>query len=226
MMKRYFISDLHLQPELPQLTQAFIDFVRNIACDADELYILGDFFEVWIGDDDRSAFNEQIKTELYRLSQNGVRIYFMVGNRDFLIGETFCQQANLTLITEPHLIEHNGKRIALMHGDSLCTDDIAHQRFRRITQNAVLRKLFLRLPLSVRKNIATHFRKRSQSRQKTLPTAIMDINQTSFKNAINNLQVNQIIHGHTHRKTITQQRIVLAAWHDNPEYYILGEQET
>jgi UDP-2,3-diacylglucosamine hydrolase len=210
-----FISDLHLQPEHPHITDAFIELMRTRAPMADALYILGDFFEVWVGDDDRSAFNEQIKTELYHATQAGLPVYFMWGNRDFLIGKQFAADTGVVLINDPTPISLYGKKYLLMHGDSLCTDDTKHQAFRKKTRNTLYRQLFLSQPLSWRRSIARKVRKKSMVRNLTLTPDIMDITHSALDDISKNYEIDCVIHGHTHRPMISGSRIVLGAWHKN-----------
>ena len=163
----YFISDLHLSASHPEITRAFLEFVEKKATHADALYILGDFFEVWVGDDDITPLTKNVCLALQTLSQQGTAIYLMQGNRDFLMGKHFASSACATLIQDPCTIDCYGKSLLLCHGDSLCTDDTNHQRFRMITQQRWLQKLFLCLPLSWRQNIANKVRQASQNRPTT-----------------------------------------------------------
>jgi UDP-2,3-diacylglucosamine hydrolase len=219
----YFISDIHLMPEAVKTTQWFIDFIRGPARSAEALYILGDFFEVWVGDDNNTAFNQQIKTELLAATQAGLPIYLMWGNRDFLIEHTFCQQTGVKLIPDPTTISLYGKTYLLMHGDSLCTDDIKHQRFRRASYNSLYRFLFLHLPLSTRLAIGKKIRQKSQRHHDQYGNLIADVNQQALAHCLESSDVDCIIHGHTHRPTIEAHRIVLGSWHNNPSILQLSE---
>lgn len=219
MAKTYFISDLHLQAAQPALTDLFLRFLAMQMDDVEALYILGDFFEAWIGDDDESEFITKIKQALKQVASRGVEIYLMAGNRDFLLGQRFAQAAGCHLLSDPTVIDLYGQHILLTHGDVLCSDDVKHQKFRRLTQNSLVKSLFLALPLSWRRNIATQIRRKSQARTQSLAMNIMDVNQSTVQSFLNHFAVPQLIHGHTHRAGIHQwdggKRIVLGAWSDH-----------
>lgn len=229
MSQTIFISDLHLEVNEPQITQKFLNFLQQLS-QIDALYILGDFFEVWIGDDDRNEFNENIKEALKAVTTKGVSVYFMRGNRDFLIGKKFCEETGCQLLKDPTLIDLYGVPTLLAHGDSLCTDDIRHQKFRAMVNNPLIQKLFLILPLSWRRKIARNIREQSKKHSKRLSNQIMDVTQTAVENLMEKYQVRQLIHGHTHQPNIyifnlkdqnqNAKRFVLGAWHD-PEKTIL-----
>ena len=222
MSHTYFISDLHLQPETPSVTMAFMAFIRGKAREADALYILGDFFEVWIGDDDDHPFNEQIKTELLRATQSGLTIYIMWGNRDFLIGQQFEQETGVIRINDPTMIECYKKKYLLMHGDSLCIDDHKHQAFRKKTRNPFYRYVFLALPLWLRRRIAYKIRKKSSARNARLPNAIMDSNPQEIDRVLSASGADILIHGHTHRPETTDKKIVLGDWHSGPAVFTIS----
>lgn len=213
-----FISDLHLQVSTPEIFQAFLQVLDEHASKADALYILGDFFEVWIGDDAITAFQHDVIDALKKLQ---IPVYFMHGNRDFLIGNQFAQLANVTLLNDPSVINLYGKPVLLAHGDALCTDDRMHQIFRTITRSILFKNLFLLLPKSWREKIAQSFRQKSTSRKKMLNQSIMDVNPTAVTNLMQKNQVDFLIHGHTHRPKIHEipqnnhpaTRIVLGDWH-------------
>lgn len=217
-----FISDLHLQAGQPQLTKLFLNFLKTQANRADTLYILGDFFEFWVGDDDADDFNKEIKSNLKWLSQQGVQVFFMPGNRDFLVGKHFAQETGCKLLLDPTVIDLYGTPTLLMHGDSLCTQDIKHQQFRRVSQHKITKKLFLMIPLSIRKFIANKIRNASKKNTYHLTAVQMDVWPETVAQVMLQHNVKQLIHGHTHRPgihhfSLTQQnatRIVLGAWHD------------
>lgn len=218
-----FISDLHLQAGQPRLAELFHNFLQTYANKADALYILGDFFEFWIGDDDKDAFNEKIKANLKQLTQQGVRVFFMHGNRDFLIGERFAAETGCQLLPDSAVIDLYGTPTLLMHGDSLCSQDTKHQRFRRFSQHPVTKKLFLSIPLRVRKLIAHKIRNASKNNTRYLTPGQMDVWPETVVKVMQEQHVQQLIHGHTHRPGVhhfpllPQQaatRIVLGAWHD------------
>ncbi len=216
-----FISDLHLQPDQPHIAKIFLQFLQEQASQATRLYILGDLFEAWIGDDDLNAFNLQIIQALKQAAQTGLSIYFMRGNRDFLISKKFSSSAGITLLTDPSVIDLYGKRTLLMHGDSLCTLDRKHQRFRRVTHHPFFHKLVLSLPLKWRRQIGAWLRQQSRQHQSQLSDSIMDICQETAASQMQTYQTPLLIHGHTHRPGFHQlefnnqsgQRIVLGAWH-------------
>lgn len=217
----YFLSDTHLEPNAPNTTLCLLDFLQKGAWRADALYILGDFFEAWVGDDDSSPFNEQIKQALLRCHQGGLAIYLMPGNRDFLLGPAWTQRAGIQLIPDPSLIQLYGKPVLLLHGDSLCTLDHRHQAFRRKTKSRLYRHLFLSLPLSWRSHIGQSIRTRSKERHQTLAPEIMDVTEKAVQNAFQREEVDCMIHGHTHKPAChthtvedkIYQRIVLGDWH-------------
>jgi len=156
------ISDLHLEAARQDITRGFLDFLQRQAIKAQALYILGDFFEVWLGDDAMSSFAKQIAEALQRLNQSGTRIFIMHGNRDFLIGERFCREAGCALLPDPSLVDLNGEKVLLMHGDSLCTQDIGYQRLRFWLRNPISLWLLKHLPLALRQALARKLRKTSQ----------------------------------------------------------------
>ncbi|MRJ41127.1 MULTISPECIES: UDP-2,3-diacylglucosamine diphosphatase [Idiomarina] len=231
----WFIADLHLSPARPDITALFLQFLRQQAPNADALYILGDLFDAWIGDDDNSDFAQSIQAALAELTQQGVAVYFIAGNRDFLIGPSFAKRTGVTLLPEASVIDLYGCRTLIMHGDSLCTDDVSYQRFRRIIRHPWLTKLLLRLPLAWRMRIANKLRANSAT-QKPLTDAqlkIMDVNQHAVVEAMQQHQVQWLIHGHTHRPNIHQvalanqalaQRIVLGDWYQQGSWLAVTAQ--
>lgn len=215
-----FISDLHLQASQPEITNTFLDFLKKQAAQADALYILGDFFDRWIGDDHQTRFNMPIMAATRQLSKTGVPIYFMSGNRDFLIGKAFTQAAGMTLLKDPHVISLYGKPTLLMHGDSLCTLDTKHQAYRKKVLNPWIQKIFLSLPLRWRLKISEHLRQKSYHRGNIIEEQIRDVTPKAVYNAMEAHQVSLLIHGHTHRPGIHEllvdkkpaKRIVLGDW--------------
>ncbi len=216
-----FISDLHLCAERPAITQLFIEFLAQQARGCDALYILGDLFETWLGDDDDAPDSARIISALRALRDGGTMIYFMRGNRDFLIGEKFAALSGCRLLPDPSVIDLNGVPTLLMHGDTLCTDDAGYQRFRRLVRNRCSQWLFLKLPLALRRRIARHLRAQSMSRTRGKPPAIMDVNAHSVAAVMRQHRVTRLIHGHTHRPAVHDfeldgkpaQRIVLGDWY-------------
>ncbi len=214
------ISDLHLEQERPDISRAFLRFLETRAIHADALYILGDFFEVWIGDDAISPFQRSIAQALRQLSERGTRIYLMHGNRDFLIGKAFCQEAGCTLLPDPCVIELNGERVLLMHGDSLCTQDIGYMKLRRWLRNPISLFVLRNLPLSTRQKLARKLRNESQAQTRMKAREIVDVTPDEVPRIMAANRVRTLIHGHTHRPATHQlvvngepaQRIVLGDW--------------
>lgn len=219
-MSVLFISDLHLEAERPDITRAFLHFLEMQAAQADALYILGDFFEVWMGDDVMDAFQQHIADALRQLTASGVPVFIMHGNRDFLIGSRFCQYTGCTLLPEGSVIELYGERILLLHGDSLCTADESYQRLRCKLRHPFTRWLLTRLPLRTRQKLARKLRNASQQQTRMKAAEITDVTPTAVEASMKAVQVNTLIHGHTHRPAIhewmlnqqTMRRIVLGDW--------------
>lgn len=228
-----FISDLHLQANQPLLTQLFMQLLKTRAKNADALYILGDFFEIWVGDDDQSSFNQSIMTALKDLSITGVPIYLMTGNRDFLLGECFAKAAGATLLSEPSLINLYGTPTLLLHGDSLCTQDVRHQHFRRFSRSTIMKGFFKFLPLRWRRRIAQRIRHASQRYQQQIYYPI-DVTPAAVNEIMQQYNVKRLIHGHTHQAKIETwqihnepaQRIVLGAWHQVGNVLVCEENGT
>lgn len=214
------ISDLHLEEERPDITRAFLRFLRERAVQADALYILGDFFEVWIGDDGMTPFQHQIAAALYELSQTGTRIFLMHGNRDFMIGRAFCREAGCTLLKDPSVITLESERVLLMHGDSLCTADEAYMRMRRILRNPLALFILRHLPLSKRRQLARKLRNESRAQTRMKTAEITDVTPAEVERVMSEHGVRTLIHGHTHRPDVhtlsvngqDAQRIVLGDW--------------
>lgn len=217
-MSVLFISDLHLAPERPAVTRAFLSFLRDQASEVEALYILGDLFEAWVGDDDPTELAAQVQASLGQLSQSGVKLYIQHGNRDFLIGRRFIQRCGAALLDDEHLVQHQGQTALVMHGDSLCTDDVDYQRFRRKARNPIYKWCLAHLPLKRRQKLASDWRAKSMSANSNKATAIMDVNSTAVDAVMVKHQIETLIHGHTHRPDTHQvsqgQRIVLGDWHD------------
>ncbi len=219
-MTTLFISDLHLSPTHPALTAIFLTFLKKQAGKVDALYILGDLFEAWVGDDDDTSFAQTLRKALHTFAQQGTPLYIMPGNRDFLIGHTFCQQTGATLLPDPYLIDLYGERVLLLHGDSLCTQDKKHLFFRKITHLSFLQKIALGLPLRYRMRLANKLRYLSQAHTRKLNSVILDATEKEIARLFNHYKINLMIHGHTHRPGITltylphrlQQRFVLRDW--------------
>ena len=195
-----FISDLHLCASRPVINAAFIDFLQNTASKVKALYILGDLFEYWAGDDDiDDAFHQQIISGFKKLSESGVKVFLMHGNRDFLIAEGFCQMAGITLLDDPTIINLHGKKALLSHGDDLCTDDVAYQQFRIQVRGKEWQHEFLSQPLQVRKKQIEAIRARSEQEKTQKSLEIMDVNAEAVNALLGKYQPDLLIHGHTHR---------------------------
>lgn len=219
-MSTLFISDIHLSQARPDMTAALVRFLEREAPGADALYVLGDLFEFWIGDDDPNALHGQVADAFLALSQQGVPLYFIHGNRDFLLGRQFARRAGMTLLGDPCVIDLYGERTLLSHGDLLCTLDVGYQKFRRITQLKWLRWLFLRLPLGRRQRIAHRMRGQSQMDNAGKQQRIMDVTPGAVDEMMRRHHCRLMIHGHTHRPAVHDfvldgapaRRIVLGDW--------------
>ena len=233
-MTKLFIADLHLSEARPDLTNAFIHFLATKATQADELYILGDLFEFWIGDDEQSPLQQQITLALKTLSEQGCRLFYSHGNRDFMIGKRFAQECGMTLLPPIYSCEIAGERTLLLHGDQLCTDDEAYQRFRRITSWPWLQWIFLHLPLSRRVKIAQQIRQGSHKGKQQKSRSIMDVTPSSVNDCFAQHQATLMIHGHTHRPMIHElsldngqkvRRIVLGDWNTDLWYLQIDDRD-
>ncbi|MEE9354643.1 MAG: UDP-2,3-diacylglucosamine diphosphatase [Methylococcaceae bacterium] len=215
-----FISDLHLTIEKPYITQRFLTFLKQRASQAETLYILGDFFDTWVGDDDQTPPIKTVKQALQRLTEEGVTVYLQHGNRDFLIGEKFCADTGVRLVEDHHMINLYGKSILLMHGDLLCTDDIAYQAFRNKSRSLGWQQNVLSKPLLIRLLAARWYRFKSYLHKRDQEQMIMDVNQSTVATTMQQYQADYLIHGHTHRQGIHEvllndkklTRIVLPEW--------------
>lgn len=195
-----FISDLHLAPGQPETAQAFIRFARDIATKAEALYVLGDLFEYWVGDDTLDEpFHATIVTAFARISRTGPALFFMHGNRDFLLGQAFCDACGGTLLADPAAVELYGKPTLLMHGDTLCTDDTAYQDWRKLCRGETWQKSFLAATLEARREQMLVLRSRSEEDKRAKPPLIMDVNQGAVLGALRGHACPRLIHGHTHR---------------------------
>ncbi|WP_160153857.1 UDP-2,3-diacylglucosamine diphosphatase [Microbulbifer sp. ALW1] len=221
-MATYLISDLHLDETRPDITRAFFAFLKGEAANAEALYILGDFFEVWIGDDDDAPLADEVARQLRQYSDKGTALYLMHGNRDFLLGEDYAQRCGATLLPDPSLVELAGSPVLLMHGDSLCTLDQEYMAFRQQARNPQWQQALLAKPLEERRQIAAQIRAVSKSMNSRKAEDIMDVTPDEVMGEMRKHQVHTLIHGHTHRParhplTIDGQaaeRIVLGDWGD------------
>jgi UDP-2,3-diacylglucosamine hydrolase len=229
----HIISDLHLSCEREDLTTLFSKYMSDIAINSKKLYVLGDLFEVWIGDDclasddglardpknQTNYFYQSVISQFKKYSDNIGELYFIHGNRDFLLSNEFEKKTGGTILSEPFFFTNNDKKVALMHGDSLCTDDKEYQQFRTMVRNPAWQKEFLSLPKEKRVEIATGLREQSKDAQKEKTSEIMDVNQESVINFIKENNVDQLIHGHTHRQNAHYLKIA----NKKPMRYVLAD---
>ncbi|MGI9288140.1 MAG: UDP-2,3-diacylglucosamine diphosphatase [Pseudomonadales bacterium] len=220
MRRTLFISDLHLDETRRHVTQAFLEFLQREAVACDALYILGDLFEAWIGDDDHSELNKEIITALASLTGGGVPTYIMHGNRDFLIGKQFCRAAGCELLADPSVIDFYGQTTLLMHGDSLCTSDAEYMAFRAKIRDPATQQQLMSKPLAERRQIAAELRAGSASANSNKAEDIMDVTTSEVVQQMQHYHSRRLIHGHTHRPSRhtvaledgVAQRIVLGDW--------------
>ena len=219
-MSTLFISDLHLSGERENITELFINFLDQRASKADALYILGDLYEVWPGDDMIQPDYLSSITKMKQLADNGLPLFIMQGNRDFLMAEKFSEVSGATLIEDPTIIDLYGIPTLLMHGDTLCTDDVDYQKFREMVRNPNWKKEFFSLPNEERLAMTTKYRKASKEETSKKSMNIMDVNQQAVETTMQEHNITQLIHGHTHRPAIHEfsvdnkkmKRIVLGDW--------------
>lgn len=219
-MTTLFISDLHLEESRPDITGAFLGFLKTHAMGVERLYILGDFFEAWIGDDERTPLQEQVAAALREVRDSGTEIFLMHGNRDFLIGNDYCERAGATLLDDPTVIDLYGTPALLMHGDSLCTADVEYQKFRANMRNPKMQKMMLARPLEDRQQMARQLRQMSMAKNQGKAEDIMDVTPEEVVRELEHHGVQLMIHGHTHRPAIHDleangepaRRIVLGDW--------------
>jgi len=231
-MSTLFISDIHLDPLRPEIQSLFLSVLSYITGRVQNLYILGDLFEAWVGDDDLSTFNLEIIDGLYKAHQAGMKIFFIPGNRDFLIGKGFAERSGIKLLPDPCVIVLYGQKTLLTHGDLLCTDDHNYQRYRKLIQNPLSCWLLNHSPLKWRQKLADSLRQQSRSYQQQCQNEIMDINPQALKDWFVNYQCQQIIHGHTHRPSIHYlcnneqvfRHYVLSDWHTQANALLVDEQ--
>jgi UDP-2,3-diacylglucosamine hydrolase len=225
-MSRLFVSDLHLDAAAPEAVEQFLEFLRTHAADAEGLYILGDLFEAWVGDDDPDPVKGRICAAIRALTADGVGCFVLHGNRDFLIGRDFCCKTGSRLLADPIVADLDGERVLLTHGDALCTDDHSYQELRSTVRTPDWQRRFLALPLADRELLANQARAGSREHTtKTVPN-IMDVNEDAVSTAYRAARVRRIIHGHTHRPGVHDteiegepaQRLVLGAWYEQGSY--------
>lgn len=232
-MATLFIADLHLHTEEPAITAGFLHFLDGVAREADALYILGDLFEAWIGDDDPNPLHQRVAAALRALVDSGVPCYFIHGNRDFLLGKRFARESGMQLLPQEKVLELYGRKVLIMHGDTLCTDDAGYQAFRAKVHQPWLQTLFLALPLFIRHRVAAKMRAGSRTANSSKSLAIMDVNQQAVIEAMEKHRVQWLIHGHTHRPAVHQLtandapawRAVLGAWHSEGSMIRVSESD-
>jgi len=225
-MARLFVSDVHLHAGAPQAIEQFLDFLRTQASTAEALYILGDLFEAWVGDDDREPANERVCRALRALSAGGVACFALHGNRDFLLGPGFCARSGCRLLSDPVIVQLDGERVLITHGDALCTDDHSYQELRSIVREPAWQRRFLALPRAHRELLADEARAGSRRHTSRTVPYIMDTNAAAVTAAFRAARVRRMIHGHTHRPAVHDleidgeraQRIVLGAWYEQGSY--------
>lgn len=219
-----FISDLHLNPAQPEILERFLCFIQWAAVNTRAVYILGDFFHVWAGDDGIDSWSEGIAQQLSWLSTQGVSLYYMHGNRDFLLGRRFAELASFQILPDPSVIELNGERILLTHGDQYCTLDRSHQWLRRLTRNRIFTRIFLNISYATRKTWVTRVREHSQNNA-SKPAWSMQIVSSVMLAHMRWKKVNTVIHGHIHQPGLISHsfqgehfhQYVLSDWDDNPQ---------
>ncbi len=225
-MHSIFVSDLHLCPTRPAINQTFFEFLRGPAARAEALYILGDLFEYWAGDDDDDPFNASVLAALHDLAGTGSKLFLMHGNRDFLIGNCFAADAGATLLPDPTMLDLYGTRTLLMHGDTLCTDDAGYQEFRAKVRNPEYQLKFLAQPLLKRKQIIAGLRTENMEKKQAKSESIMDVTPATVDAVLREHGYPRLIHGHTHRPALHRdvvdghacERWVLADWYAKGGY--------
>ncbi|MFY8282218.1 UDP-2,3-diacylglucosamine diphosphatase [Pseudoalteromonas sp. SSMSWG5] len=228
MKQSYFIADLHLTENRPDITAAFFDFLDSkiINDDVDALYILGDFFEVWVGDDYQTDLSVSVATRLSQVSESGTKVFFIHGNRDFIMREGYAKSASMTLLPEQVVIDLYGTPTVILHGDEMCTQDVEYQKFRKKSRGWWWPKLMLAMPLWYRKKIARNAREKSKQSQAGKALEILDVTEDAVLTMFKKHQVKNMIHGHTHRPNVhyynvngeTHTRTVLGDWYEQGSY--------
>ncbi len=229
-MATLFISDLHLDESRPHIVDLYTKLLADEARATAALYILGDLFESWVGDNDDSALAARVAQSTRALRDSGVPVYFMHGNRDFLLGAYYATRAGMILLPDPSVIDIGGERVLLMHGDTLCTDDIDYQNFRTLVRAPDWQRQFLARPLAERRAFATQARGESRKHTSAAKPEIMDVNPAAVAAAMRAQGVRRLIHGHTHRPAThhfdldgqSAERIVLGDWYDQDSVLRLG----
>lgn len=230
-MLAYFISDLHLDPSRPALKDILLRFLADRARDAAALYILGDLFETWIGDDDANGLAVDVAHALHALADTGTEIYFICGNRDFLLGREYASRAGMRRLPDPSVVDLGGIATLITHGDALCTSDIAYQHFRKQVRDPDWQAAFLSQPVAARRAFAAEARTASAEHQRGTNSMITDVDDHAVESLFASYGVDRVVHGHTHRPAEHQhivthrarQRIVLADWRECGEALAVSE---
>ncbi|WNO61464.1 UDP-2,3-diacylglucosamine diphosphatase [Rheinheimera sp. MMS21-TC3] len=232
-----FIADIHLSAQRPDITTAFMQFLQTTAVKAEALYILGDLFDVWIGDDNPEPLIAKVATALKQLSDNGTQLFFIHGNRDFFLRQAYAKRCGMTLLPPEQVIDLYGTPTLIMHGDSLCTLDIAYQKFRKWWNQPWWQFIMLNLPLKLRQHLAKQARLRSakhkQQYNNNNQQQIMDVTPEEVIHVMQQAKVNKLIHGHTHRPAVHQialngqtgQRYVLGDWYSQSSYLLVSAEQ-
>tara|TARA_Y100000591_G_scaffold59620_1_gene48120 strand:+ start:421 stop:1134 length:714 start_codon:yes stop_codon:yes gene_type:complete len=224
-----FISDLHIDNKREDIKKAFFDFLNTIALNFENLFIIGDLFEVWVGDDYQDQTVLEVIKELKKFSSNGGNIFIMHGNRDFLLGKDFCDKFEGKIIDDPYIFEFGNKKIYVSHGDAFCTDDIEYHNFKKMVRSSEWQKNFLNETLKKRIEIANGLRKDSSSLNKNKDEYLMDVNLSEVESIASEESIDVIIHGHVHRPKVHHEkfgtRYVLGDWDKNFWYLSLKNGE-
>ncbi|UNT63484.1 UDP-2,3-diacylglucosamine diphosphatase [Acinetobacter towneri] len=224
-MTYLFIADLHLSPNHPRLVRGFLDLLDAYQNKNTQLYILGDWFNAWIGDDYTAAWLDEVVARLKQFSQAGNQIYFIIGNRDFALGQKFLDQFSGQLLPDVYTLHIGSQQVRLEHGDALCTDDVSYQKFRKIIRNPIILGILKKTPLAFRQKLAQGFRKKSQQANQVKSYDVMDVNADAVSQALQHADV--LIHGHTHRPNIHNEhgkpRIVLGDWRTDAAQILVVE---
>jgi UDP-2,3-diacylglucosamine hydrolase len=229
-MATLFASDLHLDSEAPWAIDAFLAFLSGPARDAEALYLLGDLFEVWVGDDDESPDHARACAGLAALTASGVAVYVIHGNRDFQLGDGFARRTGVKLLPDPVLVDIQGVPTLLSHGDVFCTEDTSYQQLRSIVRKPAWQQRFLSLPLDARRELASAARAGSKAHTERTVPVIMDVNPDAVLRAFRATGARRLIHGHTHRPAIhpgvvdgtRTERVVLAPWYESASCVSVG----
>lgn len=231
-MQRVFISDLHLSEQRPQVIAAFFAFLERGLVACDELYILGDFFDAWVGDDDDRPLAATVARALQSVTERGIKVFFQHGNRDFLLSQGWAAQIPMQLLPPEQVIESGGKRILLAHGDQYCLGDSAYQQFRTLVRSPAWQAELLAKPLEERRSIAAMLRAKSREQNSIKACDIMDVTDSAVQQALRAHNCSVLLHGHTHRPQVHDislsvcqpaQRVVLGEWDETFWYATLSD---